>query len=554
MRVEIDQVKKENYDLIVIGAGPAGIILAIEYERLRPNDHILLVEFGFNFTTSRNRLDDTICVKNATNHHPPYECTNKGVGGTSATWGGRCAMYDEIDFMRRDILEGQCTWDITLFHEIRKYADQAAKYFECGDGTFNLEEIPIYAGSRIAENFQSGCVTDSVIERWSIPTRFGKRYGTEINRSRAIHLLTGWEAFLLAAPTGNGAISAITMRNFSGTHQAKISARKIVLAAGAQETTRLLLKNRHIFERAGGYPSSLGKYYQGHISGKIASVRFYGKPRKTDYGFLRDADGVYMRRRFQLSTEALLKHNLLNTAIWLDNPLYVNPKHRNGAMSFMYLAMITPGLGKRLAPPAVVHSITKNKINNVPEHIGNVIKDFPKSLITPAMIFLLRYCIRRKLPGVFLYSPRNTYALHFHAEQVPIKENRMELAADGETLTIHYKLADSDVDSVIRTHEILDEWLRRCRCGELIYWHSKKELPATIHSISKDGVHQVGTTRIAENSRDGVVDRNLKVWGLSNLYACSSSVFPTSSQANPTFFLGALAIRLARYFAADAVR
>ena len=93
-------------------------------------------------------------------------------------------------------------------------------------------------------------------------------------------------------------------------------------------------------------PPALGKYYQGHISGKIASVRFYGDPKKTDYGFLRDSDGVYLRRRLQLSTEALVKNNLLNTALWLDNPLYVDPAHRNGAMSFMYLAMITPGLGK----------------------------------------------------------------------------------------------------------------------------------------------------------------------------------------------------------------
>ena len=67
--------------------------------------------------------------------------------------------------------------------------------------------------------------------------------------------------------------------------------------------------------------------------------------------------------------------------------------------------------------------------------------------------------------------------------------------------------------------------------------------------MSIDGVHQVGTTRIARNARDGVVDENLKVWGTNNLYVCSSSVFPTSSQANPTFLLGAFAVRMARHLA-----
>ena len=60
---------------------------------------ILIVEYGFSGQKSRNSLDDSIEIINKQNHHDPYECTNKGFGGTSATWGGRCVMYDEIDFI-----------------------------------------------------------------------------------------------------------------------------------------------------------------------------------------------------------------------------------------------------------------------------------------------------------------------------------------------------------------------------------------------------------------------------------------------------------------------
>lgn len=547
MRVGIEKAERETYDLCIVGTGPAGIIVALEYQKLQPTHRILLIEYGTGSPSPQNRLDDSIKVVETRNHHLPYECTNKGLGGSTASWGGRCVMYDEIDFMPRKILDGQCTWNTALLHESRKFANRSAEYFECGDARFNLNEIPSFAGSRMAENFQSGDVIDSIIERWSMPTRFGERYHPQIDSSPAIHLLTGWEAFSFAVIPEDGTISEIGIRDFSRERRARIVARKIVIAAGTQETTRLLLKNQQVFQKRGGRPSSLGKYYQGHVSGKIASVRFYGDPRKTDYGFLRTPDGVYLRRRFQLSTEALLKNNLLNTALWLDNPLYVDPKHRNGAMSFMYLAMITPGLGKKLAPPAIAQSITKGKVAGVPQHIGNVLKDLPKSLTIPASIFYLRYCIKRKLPGVFLHSPRNIYALHFHAEQVPVPENRMDLAPDEETLNIHYKLMDQDIDSVIRTHELLDKWLRQCQCGELEYWFPKNDLPAAIRSMSMDGLHQVGTTRIAATAADGVVDENLKVWGTSNLYVCSSSVFPTSGQANPTFLLGAFAVRLAHH-------
>ncbi|MGD0812853.1 MAG: GMC oxidoreductase [Verrucomicrobiota bacterium] len=554
MKVLLETSERQIYDLCIVGAGPAGIILALEYQKFRPGDRVLLLEYANGRGPAQNRLDDSIRIIETANHYTPYECTNKGLGGSTASWGGRCVMYDEIDFMPHGAVNENCTWGLKHFHEARRHANRAAEYFECGDARFDLADIPSLAGSRIAEHFQSGDVTDSVIERWSMPTRFGRRYAAHLNSSATLHLLAGWEAFSFNMAADGATVSALGIRNFARSRTSAIRARKIVLAAGAQETTRLLLRNPQLFQRRGGLPPALGRYYQGHISGKIASVRFLGDPAKTNYGFLRSPDGIYLRRRFQLSKQALLENNLLNTAIWLDNPLYVDPKHRNGAMSFMYLAMITPGLGKRLAPPAVARSITKGKINALPEHFRNILKDLPKSLTTPADFFYRRYCLRRKLPGVFLYSPNNSYALHFHGEQVPDAGNRMALDLDGETLNIHYKYTDQDVDSVIRTHELLDQWLRKCGCGQLEYWFPKEELPAAIRAMSIDGVHQVGTTRIAANAGEGVVDDNLRVWGTSNVYVCSSSVFPTSSQANPTFLLGAFAVRLARTLSSEVNR
>jgi choline dehydrogenase-like flavoprotein len=285
------------------------------------------------------------------------------------------------------------------------------------------------------------------------------------------------------------------------------------------------------------------------VSGKIASVQFKGDPKETDFSFRRETDGSYQRRRFQFTERTLIEENLLNTAFWLDNPLYFDPSHRSGPMSFMYLAMIMPVLGKKLAPPSVAHSITKGKVNRIGAHLWNIVRGLPGSLCIPASIFFRRYLRKRKLPGVFLFSGENRYAVHFHAEQIPTEENRMELAADGETLIIRYRVTEADADAVMRAHEVLDAELRACGCGELVYWYPPEERRAAIQAMSKDGVHQSGTTRIADTPEQGVVDRDLRVWGTSNLYVCSSSVFPTSGQANPTFFMGVCAVRLAWHLA-----
>ena len=209
--------------------------------------------------------------------------------------------------------------------------------------------------------------------------------------------------------------------------------------------------------------------------------------------------------------------------------------------------MITPILGKRLAPPAIANSITKGKVTGLWQHVGNVLRGLPGSLWNPASVFFRRYCLKRKLPGICLFSGANQYALHFHAEQVPDANNRMVLSDDGETLEIHYHLTDRDIDSVIRSHQLLDSWLKQCGCGELKYWFSKEEIVDAIRAMSRDGIHQSGTTRIADSAEWGVLDKDLKVFGTNNLYVCSSSAFPTSGQANPTFLLGAYAVRLAHH-------
>ena len=60
-----------------------------------------------------------------------------------------------------------------------------------------------------------------------------------------------------------------------------------------------------------------------------------------------------------------------------------------------------------------------------------------------------------------------------------------------------------------------------------------------------DASHHMGTTRMSDEAREGVVDRNSKVHGLANLFVGGSSVFATAGHANPTLTIVALTLRLA---------
>lgn len=57
--------------------------------------------------------------------------------------------------------------------------------------------------------------------------------------------------------------------------------------------------------------------------------------------------------------------------------------------------------------------------------------------------------------------------------------------------------------------------------------------------------HHMGTTRIHEDPRHGVVDTNCRVHGVRNLFLAGSSVFPTGGAHSPTLTIIALALRLA---------
>ena len=62
--------------------------------------------------------------------------------------------------------------------------------------------------------------------------------------------------------------------------------------------------------------------------------------------------------------------------------------------------------------------------------------------------------------------------------------------------------------------------------------------------LTQRGDHAASTCRMADSPEDGVVDKNLQVHGVKNLFVCSNAVFPSGAAVNPTLTVTALSLRL----------
>ena len=156
--------------------------------------------------------------------------------------------------------------------------------------------------------------------------------------------------------------------------------------------------------------------------------------------------------------------------------------------------------------------------------------------------------VARRAPGFFVFNRENRYPFQYHAEHLPNRASCVTLTDQVDRLgmpklAIDLRFTSADVDGVVRAHRFWDEYLRSTGVGRLDY--TDPDVAATIEGRLGGGFHQVGTTRMSEDPQDGVVDGDLRVHSVDNVYVSSSSTFVTSGQANSTFMIVAFAVRLA---------
>ena len=535
-----------NPTVCVIGSGPSGITLALELAKKDIN--VVLVESGeANYNQEIQQLSDAI-IKDKSSHSEMNLVVRRQLGGTSVIWGGRCVPLDPIDFEKRDYIPNS-GWPIS-YEEVAKYFGIACEYLHCGKPDFSATTAIPTEQPTIVPGLPEAEILSTSLERWSLPTDFWKHHKDQIKDHQNVKLVTGLTCVDLIFSESKSKIVSAKFSSINQQESTEITADYFVLACGGLESTRLLMNVNELNNaQIGNQGGKLGLYYMGHISGKISNISFSTPAEFTSFGFDKDRDNIYCRKRFTLSEKTQKDLGVSNTTFWLDNPPIFDPKHKNGILSAAYLALSLPVISKYLGPEAIVkRAVGQTNDRKIFAHLGNIFTSFFSSISWAVSFVYKRYFRTRKIPGFFVYNADNKYTLHYHCEHIASKESHVKLSNEKDAvglkrLAIHLKYQDQDYESVVAAHKVLDEHLRKNNCGNLIYKNG--DLKSLVASQASDGFHQIGTTRMSVSPEDGVVDTNCKVHGTENLFVASSSVFPTSGQGNPTLTILALAARLA---------
>ena len=535
-------------DVVVVGGGPMGIVTGLE---LGDAGHrVLLIESGsVKFDRETQALAGQ--AGNDPWHVSSDVAIRRQLGGTSALWGGRCVPFDPIDFEPRPVVP-ETLWPVE-YDEMTRYLDRACEWAQCGKAAFSAREVPELADARMIQGFDDGDVITTSLERWSLPTHFGRFYRRRLEQSERLEVITGLTCTNIACDPAAGDVDHLELASLDG-RRATARGRVYVLAAGGLESTRLLMASNDVHPQGIGNGSGhLGRWYMAHTEARVACVHLSTPPESTIHEHELDADRVYVRRRFTFSPELQKRKGLSNAAIWFVNPPMGDPSHGSGILSGVYLTLTSP-VGRFMLAEAIRQAGTRTSGTvRKRDHVRNILRD-----LLPAARFAISFSYRRflkggrKAPGFFVRSAANVYPLDYHGEHLPNPDSRVMLSSERDALGVprirtEMCFSEQDVANVERAMRELDAALREAGVGHLEYLYDDVAAGVWECLRGASGFHQTGTTRMAASDKDGVVDANLAVFGTESLFVASTSVFPTSSQANPTLTGLAFAVRLAEH-------
>lgn len=192
-------------------------------------------------------------------------------------------------------------------------------------------------------------------------------------------------------------------------------------------------------------------------------------------------------------------------------------------------------------------NVTMSIVNSVKSYgRTKAIKTFFKSLACQMKIEdKVQFLSDFKCPGMGTISTL--------IEQAPNLNSRIMLSEKDDTYGLkkahlNWKISDYD-RRTIRTvgismaKDFSESGLGKIKLADFIL-DSNLEIKFGHHA------HHMGTTRMAEDAKFGVVDRNLKVHDVRNLYIAGSSVFSTGGACNPTMPIIQLCLRLTDHLTA----
>jgi choline dehydrogenase-like flavoprotein len=502
-------------DLCIIGAGPAGITLAMELQN-RGLKIILLESGGL-----QPDLETQALAKGeiAGLGYVPLETARvRCFGGSTGHWHGWCGPFDDLDFEARPWVP-HSGWPIRR-RDLDPYYPRANELCELGAFDYDPKHWDLSTAPLLP---LSGNAIESFLLQLSPPTRFGIRYRTRVLAANDIQLYI-YSNVTRIDPSPNGArIERLQVATLAG-NQFTVKAAQYVLATGGIENARLLLASSQVLNSGVGNANDLvGRYFADHIQLDTAGVF----PLRDEVSF-----SLYT------SEDRTIKyaHNGPDgTSAALMGKLGLSQSVQRSEKTLNYSCTIWP----TYLSDYFLHSRSQ-KISSASsvETMADKLRTIASSA-SEAVTIASKRAIGEK---------QTFYKVSTSQEQAPNPASRVTLGKERDALGIprarlEWRLTELDHHTIKVAAPRLVEAFGASGIARL-------QIPIDLDATdwpSNMGCswHHCGTTRMHADPKQGVVDANCKVHGMQNLYIAGSSVFTTNGRLNPTLTLVTLSLRLA---------
>ena len=529
-------------DTCVVGAGAAGISLA--HDLGRSGRDVLLLEAGGRGEEAASQARYAGSVTDARLHSPPDRYRQRRFGGTSTIWGGRSMPLDPIDFEARDWVP-HSGWPFGR-EALDPYYPRANEMCEAGAfeyraaGAPGAEKGPVMRP--MIAGFEGEHFSADTLERFSRPTDFGKRYGKWLGDCASVRVLLHANVRHVQLVADGQSVDHLVVASGPG-REFRVRARRYVLAAGGLETTRIMLASRDVHPQGvANHHDVLGRYYMCHLAGTIGAVQVQRPRDAVWHGYEVDADGVYVRRRLALRPQAQRDARIGNFIARLHHPRIGDAAHGSAMLSLLFLM-------RPIIPYEYAKRLYEADAAQTPlwPHVRNLAGAPLEAAGFAWHLFTKRILASRKFPSIIVRSPGNRFSVDFHAEQEPNPASRVKLSQERDDLGMHrlevdWRYTPGDVHTVGESLRLLQGDFAATGAASFAYDPASVEFEMTRYGAY--GGHHIGTLRMGNDPRTSMVDPDCRVHGVANLYVAGSAAFPTSSQANPTLTIVALALRL----------
>jgi choline dehydrogenase-like flavoprotein len=474
-------------DVCVLGAGAAGITLARELAA--PGRIIALMESGgFDYDEQTQSLYGGPTSESAPRTEADYLKSSRlrYLGGTTNHWEGWCRKFDAVDFEVRPWVP-KSGWPITL-EQLEPYYRRACEHLQIP----SLDDAPL--GPEAEPDrwlFPPNAGMRTTFFRQTTAMRIGSHYRKELIDSPSIRLHLWANAVDIEADEAGNRIERVGFATLSGK-RFQVRARTFVVATGAIEAARLLLASNRV------HAAGLGN--QNDMVGRC----FMEHPRFENAGTV-----VILRRGRALETYAprqIDKHHTLWGALVAAPEVQREHGLLNACFGFQ--------AGRAPDPVSEIAALARSVDRREGRHKTR--------------------------------APISFAAITLNSEQAPNRDSRVTLANDRDPFghpraRLDWRMTQLDRDSMRAWFDFLARELGRSGLGRAAYAVREDDPWRNVLTSA----HHIGTTRMSNDPKDGVVDASLRVHGLANLYVASSATFPTSGLASPTPTIVALTIRLA---------